>query len=254
MHYTPPGGTLFYRLTAKERSWSEVLSGAGAYFSPGGRYNRVHQKTVYTAEDPLVIISEYAFHLALDLQRVIGGGPLTAVPTLPGPVPFVTDHLLWCFTLPDALLLVDVEDPAAVQTYHHRPYELLNPTSSDYHSTAMLADLIRHPNPQSPSIGGILAPSVRTVPVAGYVPRQHIFFVPHNATAIPGKRLRQWTLTLEFGDTAGQSVTAQTRDIDWARPWFRLGGARTPLPAYNKRPQAQPYAVGKWHQIEIRFV
>jgi hypothetical protein len=35
--------------------------------------------------------------------------------------------------------LVDVEDPAAIHTYHHRLYELLNPTSQDYHRTAMLA-------------------------------------------------------------------------------------------------------------------
>jgi hypothetical protein len=168
--------------------------------------------------------------------------------------PLVTEHDLWCFTLHDAPPLVDVEDPAAFQTYHLRPYELLNPTPADYHRTAMLADLIRQPNPQHPGVGGLLAPSVRTASVAVYVPRQHIFFVPHDATALAGTLIRRWTLTLEFAAAVGQSVTGRTRDIDWARPWFRLGGARATVPAYDRRPQAQPYAVGNWHQTEIRFV
>jgi len=255
MLHTPARGTLFYRVTADTASWSDVLSGAGSYYSPGGRYNRAHQRTVYAAEDPLVSISEYAFHVALDLQRSIGAGPLTGPPTsVSVGLPLLKPHFLWCFTLQNAPPLVDVEDPLALQTYRHHLFELLNPTSQDYHRTAMLADLIRHPNPQHPGIGGILAPSVRTAAPPGYVPQQQIFFVPHNTLALRGKRIRRWTLTLEFGDTAGQSVTARTRDIDWSRPWFRLGGAQVPVPAYRNRPQAQPYAVGNWYQIDIRFV
>lgn len=82
MLYTPAPGTLFYRVTDAEISWPEVLSGTGSYYSPGGRYNRVHQRTVYASEDPLVSISEYAFHLALKLQGLIGGGALTGHPSL----------------------------------------------------------------------------------------------------------------------------------------------------------------------------
>jgi RES domain-containing protein len=52
MLQTPALGTPFYRVTDRGRSWPDVLSGAGAYFSFGCRYNRVHQKTVYVAEDP----------------------------------------------------------------------------------------------------------------------------------------------------------------------------------------------------------
>jgi hypothetical protein len=232
-----------------------VLSGAGAYFSFGGRYNQVHQKTVYAAEDPLVSITEFAYHQAIDLQGLIGGGPLSAQPPLlPPPLPLVYEHFLWCFTLPNPLQVVDVEDPAALQTFHHWPYELLNPFSGAYHRTAMLADQIRHyPDPRHPVAGGILAPSVRTPPRPGYTPRQHIFSVPHNVLAIPGAQVRRWRLTLEFADEANQNVTQQTRTIQWTRPWFRLPGGNTPVPAFPPRPHSQPYLPRTWYQIEIKF-
>jgi RES domain len=164
MLHTPPRGTRFDRVTDRGRSWPDVLSGAGAYFSFGGRYNRVLQhRTVYTSEDPLVSIAEAAFHQAVDWQTLIGGGPLSAQPPLPSPpLPLVSEHFLWCFTLRNAPQVVDVEDPVALHTFQHRAYELLNPSSEDYHRTAMMADLIRHhPDPQHPVAGGILAPSVR---------------------------------------------------------------------------------------------
>jgi hypothetical protein len=118
----------------------------------------------------------------------------------------------------------------------------------------MLADLIRHhPDPHQPAAGGILTPSVRTPAGAGYSPRQHVFFVPHNTLAIPGTRRRRWDLTIEFADVSGQSVTALTQDVDWARPWFRLSGGRSAVPAFGPRPQSQSFAPGVWYQIEIRF-
>src|SRR5262249_10520295 len=118
----------------------------------------------------------------------------------------------------------------------------------------MLADLIRHhPNPERPISGGILAPSVRMPPSPGYIPRQHIFFVPHNTLAIPGTLVRRWKLTIEFRDGAGQWVTPDTRDIDWSRPWFRLSGAHRPVPAHARRPRSNPFAPGIWYQIEVKF-
>jgi hypothetical protein len=254
MLQTPDPGTLFYRATDPDRPWSDVLSGAGAYFSGGGRYNRIHQKTVYAAEDPLVSITEYAFHRAVDLQKLIGAGPLSASPLDPPKLPLAFDHLLWCFTLGIAPQLVDVEDPLALQTFGHRPYELLNPSSQDYHRTAMVADLIRnHCIRHHPIPGGILAPSVRTPASPSYAPRQHIIFVPHDALALPGTLVRRWTLTIEFRDTAGQSVTHSTRDIDWSRPWARLGGARRPVLAYDPRPGAHPFVPGTWYPIAVQF-
>ncbi len=248
-------GTLLYRVTDQSLPWPGVLSGAGAYFSAGGRYNRIHQKTVYAAEDPLVSIAEYAFHRAVNLQKVIGGGPLSASPLDPPKLPLALDHLLWCFTLGIAPQVVDVEDPVALQTFGHRPHELLNPSSQDYHRTAMLADLIRHycmtRHPTRGRHPRSLRPDAGLGP--GYTPRQQILFVPHDALILSGTQVRRWTLTIEFRDTAGQSVTNSTRDIDWSRPWIRLGGARRPVPAFSHHPGARPFKPGTWYQVEVKF-
>src|SRR5262249_52398357 len=231
-----------------------VLSGAGAYFSPGGRYNRVHQKTVYASEDPLVSIAEYAFHLAVDLQKSIGGGPLTESPLNPPGLPLLSRPLLSSFTLGSAPQVVVVEDPVALETFRHRPYELINPSSRDYHRTAMLADLIHHYcRAQHPTPGGIQAPSVRAPASPGYIPQQHVFFVPHDALALSGTQVRRWTLTIEYRDAVGRSVMPETRAIDWSRPWIRLGGARHPVPAYPPRPGSHPLNLGTWYQIEVKF-
>jgi hypothetical protein len=80
-----------------------------------------------------------------------------------------------------------------------------------------------------------------------------VFFVPHDALALSGTQVRQWTLTIEFRDTAGRSVTEETRAIDWSRPWIRLGGARRPVPAYPPRPGSHPLNLGTWYQIEVKF-
>jgi RES domain len=252
---TPLASTHFYRVTEKGRTWPDVLSGAGAYFSFGGRYNRVQQKTVYAAEDPLVSISEFAFHQAVYLQKLVGGGPLSSQPPLPRPLlPLVSEHFLWCFTLRSAPRVVNVEDPVALHTFRHYSHELLNPSAENYHRTAMLADQIRsYPAPNDAVAQGILAPSVRTPTLGAYVPRQYVFFVPPGVISIPGTQVRRWNVTLEFRDLHSQTVTAKTREIDWPRPWFRLGGSRRPVPAFGQRPHSHPFDPGTWYQIEVRF-
>jgi hypothetical protein len=60
-------------------------------------------------------------------------------------------------------------------------------------------------------------------------------------------------LTIEFRDTAARSVTARTRDIDWSRPWIRLGGARSSVPAFAGRPGSHPFMPGTWYQIEVKL-
>ena len=118
----------------------------------------------------------------------------------------------------------------------------------------MLADSIRsHPNPHHPVATGILAPSVRTPPRAGYTPRQYVFFLPPHVLAIPGTQVRRWKLTIEFADFAAQSVDHATRDVDWTRPWICLGGTHLPVPAFGPRPHSHDYQTGTWYQIEIKF-
>jgi len=254
MLHTPQPGTQFYRVTDRGRSWADVLSGGGAYYSSGGRYNSVQQRTVYAAADPLVSIAEFAFHKAAELQMFIGGGRLNAQPLAAPPLPLAYEQFLWCFTLNHAPQMVDVEHPLALHTFPHQPFELLNPTSDAYHRTTMLASLVRqHPNPQQPAVGGILAPSVRTPPSHGYIPQQYVFFVPQNVLAIPGTLVRRWKLTIEFKDVAGQGVTHQTREIAWARPWIRFHGARTPVPVFLQRPNAHPFMPRTGYQIEVKF-
>src|SRR6266853_2087702 len=107
--------TRLYRVTGIGRTWHDVVSGVGSYFTAGGRCNRVQQRTVYAAADPLVSIAENAVHVAIDRwQPRIGGGSLAAQPALPVPAPpFISEHWLWDFTIDVDMQLVRVERPAA---------------------------------------------------------------------------------------------------------------------------------------------
>src|SRR5207253_3790223 len=68
-------GTHLYRVTAIGRTWQDVVSGVGSYFTSGGRYNRVQQRTVYAAIDPVVALAESAVYVATDdwLRRIRPG-------------------------------------------------------------------------------------------------------------------------------------------------------------------------------------
>jgi hypothetical protein len=248
MFHLLPAGTLLYRVTDIGRTWQDVVSGVGSYFTAGGRYNRVQQRTVYAATSALVAVAESAAHVALDRwQPRIGRGPLGVQPPLPAPVPpLVSEHRLWEFTIDADLQLIRVEHPAARATFHHRLYELFNPSTA-YRTTADLADAIRlhpHPHVANAFVDGILAPSVRTPSVHGNVPRQVVLFVPPNQLSIPATLVQRWRMTLEFGDHAGQSVTGNTRVIDWARPWFHLS---------SNAAAAQALAAGVWHQFRVKY-
>jgi hypothetical protein len=266
MFHLIAAGTVLYRVTDILRTWDDVVSGVGAYFTSGGRYNRVQQRTVYAALDPMVSVAESAAHVALDRwQPRIGQGLLSVQPALPAPVPpLVSEHWLWCFKLDADMQLVDVEDAAARLSFNHRLYELLNPSEA-YRTTADLADAIRlYPHPQVPHAmaDGILAASVRmpSTPrhapppaLPQYVPRQQVFFVPPNQLTIPVSFIRRWRMELEFADSAAQSVDANTRVVDWSNPWFRLTGNRASVPAFSQRPNAQRFAPGIWHQFRVKY-
>jgi hypothetical protein len=257
MFHLLAAGTRLYRVTGIGRTWQDVVSGVGSYYTAGGRYNRVQQRTVYAATDPLVSLAESAVHVAIDhWQPRIGRGPLSVQPALPAAVPpLVSEHWLWCFTVDADLQLVDVEGPAALATFNHRLYELLNPAAA-YRTTADVADAVRlHPHPHVPNalVDGILAPSVRTSSLRRYVPRQQVLFIPPNQLTIPATLVRRWRMELEFADDAGQSVSANTRVIDWANPWFRLSNNRASVPAFRQRPNALPFAPGRWHRFRVKY-
>lgn len=247
MFHLLAAGTHLYRVTDIGRNWQDVVSGIGSYFIAGGRYNRVQQRTVYAATKVLVSIAENAAHVARDRwQPRIGRGPLGGQP-LPAPVtPLISEHWLWEFTIDIDMQLIDVEHSAALATFHHSLYELLNPSQA-YRTTADLADAIRlhpHPHVANAFVDGILAPSVRTPSTRRKVLQQEVLFVPANKLTISATLVQQWRMELEFGDNAGQSVSPNTRDIDWTRPWFRLS---------KNAAAAQTFASGVWHQFRVNY-
>jgi hypothetical protein len=248
MHHLLPAGTHLYRVTDIARNWHDVISGVGSYYNSGGRYNRTHQRTVYAATRARVAIAETAVHIAMDRwQPRIGQGHLGVHEPLPRAVPpLVSEHWLWESTIDNDMQLIRVEDPIARATFQHRLYESFNPSQA-YRRTADLADAIRmHPHPNIPNafVEGILAPSVRAPPVGKNAPRQEVLFVPANPPRIASTLVQRWRMALEFGDKSGQSVTVNTRVIDWARPWFRLT---------DNAAAAQAFAANAWHQSRVKY-
>jgi len=246
----------FYRVTDIGRTWQDVISGIGSYYSSGNRYNRIQQRTVYASADPLVPITESAFHQAVKWQMRVGQGFLGVLPPLPRPtLPLISEHWLWCFTLNTALQLVNIDSRAARAAFHHSRYELFNPSEA-YRTTADLADVIRlHPHPQDPGafVDGVLAPSVRTPSAVGYRPQQHIFFVPPNQLTIPATLMTRWRLTLEFADSNDRSVRANSSDIDWRHFWFYLDQNIAVVPQYPRHPNPQAFTPTTWFEYPLMY-
>jgi hypothetical protein len=258
MYETLHPGTQFYRVTRVGTQWAEVLSGGGSFHNNGGRYNGPHQRTVYCSDDPLVAITECAFYQARSWQMRIGGGDGAPVPVnlppVPPPVyPMVSEHVLWCFSLRNATQVVDLEHPQSLPVFGHFVQILSNPGQC-YHNTQHLADAVRvHPVAGHANAEGIKCLSARTPAVPGYQPHQYVFFV--YGQRIPGVYMRKWRLSLEFVDLAGNPVDMATRDIDWARPWFRLHHSRTRVPPFPLRPAGHAIIpTNWWYQLGVRFV
>ena len=75
---------------------------------------------MYASADPLVPITESAFHQAVKWQMRVGQGFLGVQPPLPRPtLPLVSEHWLWCFTLNTAFQLVNIDSRAARAAFHH---------------------------------------------------------------------------------------------------------------------------------------
>ena len=272
MYYPLKGDARRYRITGMGSAWPTPILGLGAYYTKGGRYNRILQPTIYCSEDPFVVIAETAFYQALDWQHKISvdrSNPVT--------YPFLSRHRLWCFAIDPPPYIVDLEHPNAAHQFQYSPYLLHNPSlnprrgpnlrgqipSRDYTGTQELADEIRAYVPPTGSLDprpeGIKVPSVRLKKQHGFQPYHLSLFLLgqpiHQAYDTRSVLIDQWELELEFlQESPRTSVSQQTTHIAWSQPRFRLIDARAaPLPAYLARPGAIGYEANLWYPIEITF-
>jgi hypothetical protein len=273
MYYALGAGARLYRVTPSNTPWPTPLLGQGAYFSHGGRYNRVGQATVYCAEDPLVVITEAAFYQALEWQSRLSMQRFSAMT-----YPLVSDHILWCFTLDPLPALIDLETGQAQHTFQYPPHVIHNPSlnprrgvqtqgqppSRDYTGTQELADEIRAyfppPGASEARPEGVKAPSVRVRKKYNFQPFHLALFVMDPGIQTPyanrATLLIQWHLRLEFEEARHRkAVTNTTVEIEWTAPRFQLGPVgHLPVPSYAGRPRSIEYTVApQWHLIEIRY-
>lgn len=130
--------------------------------------------------------------------------------------------------------------------------------------TRPLADDVRGhvppPGSADPRPEGVKAPAIRVRPVAAYRAHQLALFVLDPAVHQPYRErsnlLLECNLEFQFLQRSPrQAVTAQTVDIDWCNPQFRISGAgATVLPAYGPRPNAKAYSPNRWYNLAIEFV
>jgi hypothetical protein len=259
MYLTPPPDTILYRAAPLKLPWSRVLNGLGAYHGERtvGRYHSPRQRTVYATPDPLVAITESAFYEALARQKAIERTVLLQQPQL---LPFSnTVCRLWAFRLNPPPVVIDLEDPMALQVFGHPPYVLRNPASASYVPTQDLIDAVfMHPaNAQGQKAWGVKAPSVRTPRVRQYRPYQYVFILQPNQKRLPATALGSWDLQVEFVDLTGQPVTRHTSLVDWRRPRFQLlprrGAAAASLPPFAERPNATAYQPNQWYRARILY-
>jgi hypothetical protein len=272
MYYNLGPSARLYRVTGPGVNWPTPLFGMGAYFSKGGRYNEASHPTVYCAEDPLAVIAETAFYEALEWQ-----GKISAHRMNPVTYPLVSDHKLWCFTIDPAPAIIDLEHAQSLALFQHTPHMLTNPSlppdrgthlrgqplARDYFGTQHLATEVRGhtPPPRSadPRPEGVRAPAIRLKRIAGYRPHMLALFVLHPAVHIPYEHravmVLESDLQLRFLQLSPrQAVTAQTVDIDWCNPQFRIGVPRVAvIPAYAPRPGAIACSPNRWYRVAIQF-
>jgi hypothetical protein len=272
MYYLLAPGARLYRVTASGVNWPTPLLGLGAYFTKGGRYNYTSEPTVYCAEDPLVVLAEAAFYEALDWQAKLSTHRVNPVT-----YPLLSFQKLWCFSIDPAPAVIDLEHAQAVALFQHTPHMLLNPSlnpargphlpgqrpARDYFGTQDLAKdvrgLVPPPGSPAPRPEGIKAPAIRVKSVAGYRAHQLALFVFDPAVHQPYQNRSNLLLEcdLEFRflqSSPRQAVTAQTVDIDWYKPQFRISGAGAAvIPAYGPRPNAKAYSPNRWYNLTIQF-
>jgi hypothetical protein len=80
-------------------------------------------------------------------------------------------------------------------------------------------------------------------------PTVHILYENRSAMVLEcGLKLRFLQLSPR------QAVTAQTVDIDWCNPQFRISGpGAAVIPAYAPRPGSIAYRPNRWYKVPIQF-
>ncbi len=233
-------GDRIYRITGTNTNWPTPLLGRGAYFSHGGRFNRVGQATVYCSLDPMAVITEQAFYQALDWHRAISSQRLS-----PMAYPLTSQHILWCFTIDPPPPLVDLGDQQAMNMFQYAPHFLHNPSlnpragfqsphqpaARDYTGTQGLADDIRAYIPPAAlnqaRPEGVKFPSTRMPKKYSHQPSNLALFIMDPGIQTPYQNrsnlVDQWELAIEFLEMrTGQPVTFNTEEIDWVHPRFQI--------------------------------
>ncbi len=255
MYFPLTDATNLYRVTSDGTAWPTPLLGQGAYFTQGGRYNRVGQPTVYCSNDPLVVLAEAAYYQALQWQQrlsVYRFNPMT--------YPLVSHHKFWCFQIDPSPSIVDLQSVNAMHKFGYPRHLTQNP-SQQYTGTRDLADEIRAHIPPSGSPDrrpeGIKAPSVRTPNVAGFQPYQLALFVFDSVVHQPYENrstlIQEWELVMQFQQLAPRApVDFNTEHIDWHRPQVQFRATGGPaIPVNPLRPRAREYHPGRWYRISI---
>jgi hypothetical protein len=259
MYIALPQDTIYYRVEKLGRRAREILSGMGAFFRNGGRYNASRQRTVYASADALVPIAETAFHTALILQMKIGQ-TLPSTQSWLGPL--ITRSKLWSFRLDHPCRVVDLLDPGASSTFGYPGYVLWNPSHQHYVPTQdVMSTVFHHHHPPGNPVQGVQAPSVRSAPATSHcLPHQHVFFLLANQLrGLPGKITECWNLEIEFLDELGGSRSMSSTRINWLRPRFRILRVRglpvpSAIPAYAPRLGALTIQPDVWNLLDIQFV
>jgi hypothetical protein len=212
-----------YHVAQKHVKQRDVLKGLGAFFAGGGRYNRVHQASVYLAEDPLVAISEAAYYQARRWHERIGGN----LP-IPGRAGELRSELrLWEINLDPIPKVAEVLGAESKRRFHPNVVEreVWNP-GHEYHHLRDLADRIRlsvigpgH-SAHTPEAEGIRYPSVRTSVRADAC----MLFVSPVRGGIRGSVVDGWPLWLDFESVRGKRIVAGSQDpVTWSQAFFELG-------------------------------
>jgi RES domain-containing protein len=250
-----PAQTPLYRASRAGDSWANVLQGYGAFFSAGGRYNRVDQQTIYTSRDVRAALAEFAWHAGLNFSTALGKADDLNYP-------LKTTGKLWRFQFTTPITLVDITAAACAHHFGFPAHAAFNPHPDRYERCQLIADRLRNwvkPPPPNQRPEGLEAPSIRTSPAGAYSPRQIVLFVRPSPEVVPeslearATLLADWDIELEFTTPTGQAVSAIDQLVGWLTPRFRLSGNPNSVPKCPLRPGGKAIPVGKWHPLDIRY-